>query len=122
MPDFQYSTVPGKIAAFFEKIRSVGVPPKASVQWLKAIGFTSSNDTSLVAVAKGISFVDSSGSPTEYWKQYRGANHKGVLARAVRESYRSLFEVYADAPNRSDTDLENFFSTRSTAGKQAISK
>jgi hypothetical protein len=68
MADFQYTTVPGKISTLFDKIRSVGVPPKVTVQWLKAIGFTSSNDTSLLPVAKAVGFADQSGVPTEYWK------------------------------------------------------
>jgi hypothetical protein len=45
-----------------------------------------------------------------------------VLAKAIRENYRELFEVYPDAWQRPEKDLEHFFSTRSSAGKQVISK
>lgn len=122
MTDFQYTTVPGKLAALFQKLRSVGVPPKATVQWLKSIGFTSSNDGSLLTIAKYIGFTDGSGVPTDTWRRYRGAEHKTIMASALRSAYRELFEVYEDAQDRPDRDLEHFFSTRSSAGKQAIGK
>lgn len=122
MPDFQYTTVPGKLSALLDKVRTVGVPAKVTNQWLKAIGFTSSNDTSLATILKAIGFADQSGTPTDHWRNYRGAKAKAVLAHALRESYRPLFEVYPDAWRRSDSELESFFSTRSNAGKQAISK
>ena len=71
---------------------------------------------------KGIGFVDAAGAPSDYWRNYRGNRAKVVLAHALRDGYRALFEVYPDAPRRSDSELESFFSTRSSAGQQAISK
>jgi hypothetical protein len=41
MAEFVYTTVPGKIKPLLTKIREVGVPSKATVQWLKSIGFKS---------------------------------------------------------------------------------
>jgi hypothetical protein len=40
-----------------DKIRTVGVPPKVSGSWLKSIGFTSSNDATLIGVLKFIAIV-----------------------------------------------------------------
>src|SRR5438874_1165391 len=104
MGEFQYSTVPGKIGPLFHKLRSVGVPAKATVQWLKAIGFTSSNDPSLLSILKAAGFADSTGVPTATWREYRGADHKQVMARALRGGYRELFEVYSDANARTDKE------------------
>jgi hypothetical protein len=64
MADFTYTTVPGKIKQLLTKIREVGVPQKVTVQWLKTVGFKSSNDTSLIGVLKFIGFIDASGVPT----------------------------------------------------------
>jgi hypothetical protein len=122
MADFPYTTVPGKITSFLTKVREVGVPPKVTVQWLKTIGFTSSNDASLIGVLKYIGFTDASGVPTAKWSQYRGANSKKILGEALREGYADLFAVYPDADKRSQSDLEHVFSTSSTGGKQVITK
>lgn len=122
MGDFTYTTVPGKIKPLLDKLRQVGVPPKASVQWLKTIGFTSSNDTTLLGILKAIALADSSGVPTSAWTQYRGAHHRKVLGEAIRSGYAELFAVYPDAWQRTNTELEHVFSTSSSAGKQVIAK
>jgi Family of unknown function (DUF5343) len=122
MADFVYSTVPGKIKPLLEKIRQVGVPQKATVQWLKTIGYTSSNDASLIGVLKAVELIDANGVPTPVWSNYRGTHHKQVLAEAIRKGYSELFAVYPDAWQRANSDLEHVFSTSSNAGKQVIAK
>lgn len=122
MADFTYTTVPGKIKPLLAKMREVGVPSKATVQWLKTVGFTSSNDASLLGVLKYIGFTDASGVPTSTWSQYRGANHRKVLGDAIQQGYADLFAVYPDANQRSQTDLEHVFSTSSIGGRQVIGK
>ena len=122
MAEFVYTTVPGKIKPLLEKIREVGVPPKATTQWLKTVGFKSSNDSSLLTVLKYIGFIDSNGVPSSKWTQYRGANHKVVLGEAIREGYMDLFAVYPDADQRSQSDIDHVFSTSSSGGKQVIAK
>lgn len=122
MADFAYTTVPGKLKPLFEKLRQVGVPTKATSQWLKSLGFTSSNDASLIGVLKAIGFIDPAGVPTPRWTQFRGANAKGVLGEALRSGYAELFAVYPDAWQRSQTELEHVFSTSSTGGRQVITK
>ena len=120
--DFPYTTVPGKIETLLAKIQEVGVPEKATHQWLKTVGFMSSNDRSLVSILKALGFIDSTGKPTPRWSEYRGANHKHVLGHAVRDGFADLFKVYADADKRSQSDLEHVFRTSSSAGKQVIAK
>jgi hypothetical protein len=122
MADYPYTTVPGKIKPLITKIREVGVPTRVTAQWLKTIGFTSSNDASPIGILKYIGFTDTSGVPTPKWSQHRGANARKVLGDALREGYADLFAVYPDANQRSQSDLENVFSTSSTSGKQVINK
>jgi len=122
MGEFIYTTVPGKIKPLLTKIRTVGVPPKVTAQWLKTIGFTSSNDTSLIGVLRFIALIDSNNAPTPKWSQFRGSAHKVVLGQAIREGYSDLFNVYPDADSRSQTELDHVFSTNSAGGKQVIAK
>jgi hypothetical protein len=122
MGDFTYTTVPGKIKPLLDKIRQVGVPSKANGQWLKTLGFTSSNDASLIGILKAVGLVDASSIPTPVWSAYRGVHHKRTLGEAIRKGYAELFAVYPDAWQRSNTELEHVFSTSSTAGKQVINK
>lgn len=101
MGEFAYTTVPGKIKSLLDKIRVVGVPPKVTVQWLKTIGFTSSNDKTLIGVLKQAELIDASGVPTSTWTAFRGGKHKSVLGDAIRKGYADLYAVYPDAHCRS---------------------
>jgi hypothetical protein len=92
------------------------------VQWLKTIGFTSSNDNTLIGVLRQIGLIDSSNIPTARWTQFRGSDYKSVLGAGIREGYSDLFAVYPDADKRGQGDLDHVFSTSSTGGKQVISK
>jgi hypothetical protein len=103
-------------------VRTVGVPPKVTAAWLKTIGFTSSNDSSLIGVLKFIGFIDGSNIPTSQWNAYRGANYRSVLGDAIRTGYADLFAVYPDANAQSTTELSHVFSTSSSGGAQVISK
>lgn len=120
--DVVYTTVTGKIKPLLDKIKTVGVPNKVTNAWLKTIGFTSSNDGSLIGVLKVAQLIDNAQVPTASWQKFRGANGAAELAEGIRKGYSELYGVYPDAHSRSNTELENVFSQSSKAGKQAISK
>ena len=122
MTDFAYTTVPGKIKPLLEKIRVTGVPPKVTNTWLKSVGFTSSNDASLIGILKFIGFIDESGTPQARWSAFRGAKHKSILGEAVRQGYAELFAVYPDAQKRNQNEIHAVFATSSSAGQQVIAK
>ena len=121
MVEYAYTTVTGKIKPLLDKIRSAGVPQKVTTAWLKTIGFTSSNDTTLIVI-KFIGLTDQSGIPNATWSAYRGAKHKTVLGEAIRKGYAELYAVYPDAHLRTNTELTHVFSTSSTAGAQVVGK
>jgi len=119
---FAYTTVPGKVGPLLKKIREVGVPDKATHDWLKSIGFTSSNDRSLLVVLKQAGLIDSAGVPTKRWKDFRGKDGPRTLADAIRTGYAELFATYPDAETKSTSNLDAFFKTHTDAGQQAIDK
>ena len=122
MSDVVYTTVPGKISTLLSKIRQVGVPPKVTQAWLKTIGFTSSNDGTLLGILRIAGLIDGNGVPTARWSQFRGSQGKEVLGEGIQQGYSELYAVYPDAHSRSNTELEHVFSSTSKAGKQAIQK
>lgn len=123
MTDFPYTPVTGKLKSFFEKVQQVGKPENIDKKWLASIGLTASNDPSIVPVIKFIGFVDQSGKPTDRWMAYRDKSRAGkVLAEGILEGYADLFRTYPDAYRRSDDELKAFFTTKTTAGAQVVSR
>ena len=122
MATFAYTTVTGKLGQLLKKIKEAGVPTKATYDWLKSVGYTSSNDRTMLAVLRQIGFVDADGAPSKRWKAFRGKDGPQVLADAIRTGYAELFATYPDAQDRSTADLDAFFKTHTDAGQQAIDK
>lgn len=122
MAEFPYAYVLGKLKEFLAKIREIGIPNKATVKWLESLGYKSSNDRSMLSVLQQIGFIDETGVSLERWTKYRGARYRKVLAEGIIEGYGELYSMYPDAHSRTTEELESFFSTRSTAGKQVIQK
>lgn len=122
MADYPYTTVPGKISKLFDKIKETGIPEKADQKWLKSIGFEGTNDRSLLPILAFIGMTDASAVPTERWRLFRGKQGKQILAESIKNGYKDLFSTYPDAHARGRSELVSFFSTHSSAGKQAIGK
>ncbi len=121
MPEYAYTKVLGKLREFLGKVRTLGVPPNLTIRWLESIGFKSKNDRSILAVIRQIRFIDDNNIPTEKWSKYRGLDHKKVLAEGILEGYADLYSIYPDAHNRTNDELENYFSTKTPAAKQVVS-
>ena len=105
--DYPYTTVTNRIEPLFERISHTGLPSKATLKWLEGIGFKSTNDRTLLRILKFLKFVDSSSSPTQLWKDYRGPNGGVVQGAAIYSSYAELFQVYPNAHQESDSALAN---------------
>lgn len=123
MAEYPTSLVPGKIKALFEKLPEIGVPPKADKTWLKTLGYTSSNDYSLVVVLKFLAFIDSSNTPTDRWQHFRSCgDKKNALGVAIKDGYSELFALFPKAHTLADEELANFFKTKSKGGKTVIKR
>ncbi len=123
MTNFPYAHSTKKLEDFLQYVQSIGVPEKASTNWLKSTGFTSSNDGSMIRVLKFIGLLDSSSVPTEAWQSYRDKdNARQVLANSIRNGYSGLFEHFPNAEARSLEELNNFFAARTALGPNARQK
>ena len=123
MPD-HYTTVPGKIRKFFEKLLKATIPDHADHQWLSRLGFSSKNDPTLLGMLKQIGFTDHAGNPTRTWFDYK-ASPRETMARALKEGYRELFNLYeTDEPpcELSNDELTRFFSSQTGKAEGTVSK
>ena len=122
--EYHYAAVPDKLKEFLEKIhnKTIGIPERATYAWLESLGYKSSNDRSILRVLRFIGFIDEKGTPTDSWRLYRGSKHRQVLGKAVYAAYGDLFSTYPKACEMSDADLESFFATKTSGGKQVISR
>jgi hypothetical protein len=89
----------------FTQIIKGTAPSAFTVEHLKSIGFTSSNDRAVIPLLKDLGFLNESGAPTERYHAYRagGQEAKAVLGQGLLEAYQDLFHINA-SPTETDRE------------------
>ncbi|KAF5028772.1 hypothetical protein DSECCO2_655560 [anaerobic digester metagenome] len=119
--EYAYVQSAKSLKELFSKLPKIGVPPKATPEWLVSLGFKSRDDRRLLPVLEQIGFVDSSKTPTELWPKYRGENRGKALAEGILKGYQDLFKLYPDAYSK-DGELIDYFSTQTLAGQVTVQR
>jgi hypothetical protein len=118
-----YMNSTGRFPAMMEAIQSAGVPERFTIEFLKSLGFKSTNDRAFIPVLKGIGFLDVSGTPTEKYKGYKNKSEGGkVLAAALKEAYADLFLADEKIQDASASKIAGIFGTKTGKGDTVTKK
>jgi len=120
----EYSYTKSKnLKEFIEKIPKWGVPEKIDTKFVKSMNYTSSNDFTIPSILKFIGFLDSSGVPTQIYKDYKMKSDRSrVLGQALLKSYAPLFKQYPNAQNEKREILKAFFTAYTEKGEDVINR
>lgn len=106
-----------------DKIQKAAVPDAFGVDFLKDMGFTSSNDRSVIKVLKFLGMLDASGKPQASYREYMDhTQSKIVLAQCMTTAYDDLFKSDKNADSKSATDLKGWFKTKTGVGEKVAEK
>lgn len=111
----------GNLGKFLSGIQTAGVPDRVTFEFLKTLGFKSSNDRPIISVLKGIGFLDASGTPTDAYRAFRDP-HSGpkVLARALRSAYSDLYLANTKAHDLPVDKLKGIIATKTAKGDAVV--
>jgi Family of unknown function (DUF5343)/Transposase DDE domain len=84
-----YVQVYGQLPEIFARISEAQAPTKFSVQYLKDLGFSSSNCRAVIPLLKALGFLTPDGAPTNRYLEYRNS------ARSLALSYNA--QISTDA-------------------------
>src|SRR5262249_39067488 len=100
-----YVQVYGQLNDFFRRIAEGQAPEKFTRQYLKDLGFGSSNFRAVIPLLKSLSFLTADGTPTNRYLEYRNtARSRHIMADAIREAYGDLFTI-KERPTEADREL-----------------
>lgn len=103
-------------------IQKAGVPEVFNLDFLKDLGFTSSNDRPVIKVLKYLGMLDSSGRPQSAYRDFVDHTRaKAVLAGRLRAAFDDLYLSDKDAHNKSAEQLKGWFKTK-TGASDAVAK
>lgn len=98
----------GTLTKVLEKIKSAGVPERFTLDFLSTkLGFKGGTSQAVIPVLKKIGFLGSDGVPTELYKRFRNPAHTGAaMASAIRQGYKTLYEMNEYAHDAKEQDLK----------------
>ncbi|KQP66856.1 DUF5343 domain-containing protein [Nocardioides sp. Leaf285] len=104
------------VPTLFTKIVEGTAPDKFTVDHLKGIGLSSSNDRPFIPLLKDLGFLTAEGAPTPRYHAYRDKSRsKAVMAEALREAYTDVFHI-RERPTTGDRQaVEGLFKSKNNS-------
>jgi hypothetical protein len=121
--DIPYMPAVKNLHPILNAMQKAAVPDAFGLDFLKDMGFTSSNDRTIIKVLKYLGFLDNTGKPQAPYREF--INHtksKKVLASRLRFAFDDLFAADRNAANKSASDLKGWFKTKTGVGDGAAEK
>jgi len=107
-----YVQVYGQLPDFFMKIAEGQAPEQFTRQYLKDLGFGSSNQRAFIPLLKALGFLSSEGVPTSRYHEYRStAQSRHVMAEALRDAYGDLFTLKEKPTDKDKSLLQGKFNS-----------
>lgn len=105
-----YVQVYGQLPDFFRRIADGQAPSNFTTQYVKDLGFASSNFRAVIPLLKSLGFLSPDGVPTNRYHEYRNlARSRQVLGDAVKEAYGDLFTIKAKPTDADRALIEGKF-------------
>lgn len=109
--EYPYVVANKSLTNLFDKIRAASKPQKFTIEFLRQIGLTSSNDRSFPPLLKKLGFLTDDGTPTIYYDQLRDVStSKHVLADRIKSLYSELFLINTSIQSASDIEIKGAIS------------
>lgn len=98
-------------------IQRAAVPESFSYEFLRDIGYSSSNDRSIIKILKYLGMLDASGRPqTSYREFVDHTKTKIVLAQRLKAAYDDLYTSDKKAHEKSVDELKGWFKSKTGKG------
>lgn len=111
------------LTAILDKVQHAAVPEAFGYDFLKDLGFTSSNDRSIIKVFKYLGLLDPAGRPQTPYREFVDHNKtKHVLADRLRVAFDDLYASNKEAHKMSVDNLKGWFKSKTGKGDAVAMK
>jgi hypothetical protein len=111
------------VSAILNKMQNAGVPDAFGYDFLRDLGFTSSNDRSVIKVLKYLGMLDASGKPLSPYREFTNqTKSKFVLADRLRVAYDDLYLTDRSAHDKTTEELKGWFKSKTGSGDAVATK
>ena len=118
MTDYPYMISNNKIEPIVAKIQQAARPAKFTIEVLRTLGFTSTNDRAFIPLFKKLGFLLDDGTPSTLYDQLKDATStKTILGVQIKELYSELYAINTEIHKASEADIKGAISR--VTGKDA---
>lgn len=115
---YPYMISNNKISEIMDKITSAAKPEKFTHEFLKKLGFNSSNDRAVIPLFKRLGFLSEEGTPTEYYDRLKDPTDQAfVLGERLKDLYADVYSINTSLHSASDDEIKGAFAR--VTGKDA---
>ncbi|MFK4496889.1 hypothetical protein ABIF86_001180 [Bradyrhizobium japonicum] len=118
LPD-AYVQIYGQLPEILKRLSDGQAPEKFTVQYLKDIGFQSTNHRAVIPLLKALGFLSADGTPTGRYHNYRDhSQSRKIMGEALREAYSDLFTIKARPTDADRALIEGKFKSAHNTGER----
>lgn len=111
MTDYPYMLSNKKIAPIIEKIQQAARPQKFTLEVLRSLGFTSTNDRAFIPLFKKLGFFADDGTPTAFYDQLKDVTStQQILAARIKDLYSELYAINTEIHKSSEAEIKGAIS------------
>lgn len=121
--DVPYMMSVANLHKMLDAVQRAAAPDVFHLDFVKDLGFTSSNDRGVVKLFKYLGFLDGSGRPQTSYREFMNKEKaKQILASQMRSAYDDLFKADRQANSKTVDNLKGWFKTKTGAGDAVAQK
>jgi hypothetical protein len=122
-PSVPYMPSVTNLHRILDKIQNAGVPEVFNLDFLRDLGFTSSQDRAFPKLLKYLGLLDQAGKPQSSYRAFMDQTQaKAVLAGRLKVAYDDLFLADREANTKTATALKGWFKTKTGEGDSVAEK
>lgn len=121
--DVPYMPSVKNLSKILDAVQRAAVPETFTYEFLRDLGFSSSNDRSILKLLKYLGFLDASGRPQNPYRDF--VDHtktKQVLAVRLQASFDDLYTSNKKAHEKTVDDLKGWFKSKTGKGDAVAKK
>jgi len=121
--DVPYMLSAKNLTKILDAIQHAGVPDSFNQDFLRDLGFTSSNDRGAIKVLRYLGMLDASNRPQSVYRDFMDHTRaRGVLATAIMKAYDDLYTSDRTAHARTSTVLKGWFKSKTGVSEPVAEK
>jgi len=121
--DVPYMLSVKNLTKILDAIQKAGVPESFNKDFIRDLGFASSNDRGAIKVLRYLGMLDASNRPQTSYRDFMDhTKARSVLAAAIMRAYDDLYTSDRTAHSRTGTALKGWFKSKTGVGEAVAEK